>query len=119
MSNTDYLRKAAEIIARKAKMNSVKFSRRIPANTHVRVSLEGVAVVTDGNRAPNAAPFETAERHPLWAAVGSTRYEKKPEDWRKQPYRPYMLEAGYSELDKAALAFAESSISHARRLGWK
>lgn len=105
----DGLIKAARIIAERARVISSAFSRRIPAGTHVVVKTNGiVAVRTEGAIAPNAAPFEAAELHPLWARVGSVRYLYS--HWGKQPYRPYMLQAALQKLDDAAEAYADEVI---------
>lgn len=87
---------AAEIFAEKARQIAAKFSRRIPAATYVDPYTEQQAqVVTDGVEAPNAAPFEFGERHPLF---GDRKH------WYKQPTRAYMSRAAQdsSTIDKAA-----------------
>lgn len=90
--------RAAEIYADQAKRNAARYSRRIPAATHVEGSAEQVAyVVTDGNAAPNAAPFEFGERHPLFGNRGH---------WYKQPTRAYMSNAANSKTTQAAAAEA-------------
>ena len=63
----------------------MRLSQRIPAATYVAPFDEQQAVVfTDGVLAPNAAPFEFGERHPLF---GNER------SWWPQPLRPYMNRA--------------------------
>jgi hypothetical protein len=116
-SDTDALVDAAGVICRMAKTISARFSRRIPAATHVGTNNGMVAVITDGNVAPNAAPFEAGELHPLWAHVGSWRYEHWK--WGKQPTRPYMIEAATAKIDEAAEAYAQSVYDYARRFGFK
>jgi hypothetical protein len=116
-ADVDALADAAAIIARRAKVISSAFSSRIPASTHVTVSNGVVAVVTDGATAPNAAPFEGAELHPLWAHIGSYRYEHW--HWGKQPYRPYMLTAAVQSLDDAAQAYGGSAYAYARLFGFE
>jgi hypothetical protein len=116
-ADTAALVRAASIIARRAKEISSAFSRRIPASTHVTVSNGMVAVVTDGKTAPNAAPFEAAELHPLWARVGSYRYEHMP--WGKQPLRAYMMTAATQKLDDAAQAYGEAVYAYARQRGFR
>lgn len=112
-----YLMQAAEKISTRAKIISGTFSRRIPIATHVTVNNGVVAVITDGSIAPNAAPFEGGELHPLWARVGSWRYLHFK--WGQQPLRPYMMEAAASELDNAAVTYAKSVYAYAGSLGWK
>jgi hypothetical protein len=109
--------KAANIICRRAQLISATRSRRIPAATHVTSNAGMVAVITDGVVAPNAAPFEAGELHPLWAKVGSWRYDHFK--WGKQPFFPYMMEAASTELDNAAIAYSESVYEYAKTLGWK
>lgn len=115
-SDIDGLKKAAELISKRAKEISAAFSRRIPASTHVVVASGVVQVRTEGATAPNAAPFEAAELHPLWARVGTPRYT----DWKwgKQPYRPYMLMAAEQEIDAAAEEYGESMYGYARSFGF-
>jgi hypothetical protein len=116
-ADTAALKGAADRISRRAKLISSTFSRRIPAATHVAVNNGMVAVVTDGSGAPNAAPFEAGELHPLWAAVGSWRYLHYK--WGKQPLRPYMIEAAVSELNAAAEAYGQSIYAYAIARGFK
>jgi hypothetical protein len=111
------LKNAADVISNRAKIIAGAFSRRIPAATHVAVSNGMVAVITDGTLAPNAAPFEAAELHPLWAHIGSWRYVHYK--WGKQPPRPYMTEAAVQELDKAAEAYGQSIYAYAIAHGFK
>jgi hypothetical protein len=92
--------KAAEVFLEQARRNAAKFSRRIPAATYVSGYQDQQAmIVTDGDAAPNAAPFEFAERHPLW---GDRAH------WYKQPRRPYMSRAASSKatVEKAADIYA-------------
>lgn len=87
--------KAAEILAAQARRNAAAFSTRIPAATVVAgLAEQQAAVVTDGAAAPNAAPFEFGERHPLFG-------DKK--HWYKQPLRAYMNRAA---TNSGALASA-------------
>lgn len=95
---------AAQVFGDQAKNSAKKFSTRIPAATYVMGSTEQAAqVVTDGTDAPNAAPFEFGERHPLWGRRG-------PGDWRKQPTRAYMSNAARNSgaITRAAEAYAEA-----------
>lgn len=76
---------AAEIFAEVARRNAAPFSTRIPAATSaVPLDEQRAMVVTNGDAAPNAAPFEFAERHPLF---GDRQY------WYTQPMRQYMSRA--------------------------
>lgn len=76
---------AAEVFADVARANAARFSIRIPAATAVVALNEQAAmVVTDGDAAPNAAPFEFGERHPLFGNRSS---------WYQQPRRAYMSSA--------------------------
>lgn len=111
------LTKAAEIISAEAKRVSAMRSVRIPASTHVGVNNGMVAVITDGATAPNAAPFEAAELHPLWAHVGSYRYVHFK--WGRQPFFPYMMIAAENKIAEAAEAYGDSVYDYAVSLGWK
>lgn len=99
---------AAEVFAEQARVNAAAFSTRIPAATGVEaLNEQTAAVVTDGGAAPNAAPFEFAERHPLFGNRGH---------WYRQPRRAYMDRAArnsstneqalqvYGDLETALLA---------------
>jgi hypothetical protein len=89
---------AAAVMMAAAKANASKFSRRIPPATTVEPYSENEAmIVTDGGAAPNAAPFEFGERHPLW---GNRNY------WYKQPTRAYMNRAALSAAEAAAEIYA-------------
>lgn len=91
---------AAGVIARQAAANASKFSRRIPAATFVDgVSESQAQVITDGTAAPNAAPFEYGERHPLFG---------DREHWYKQATKPYMNQAATGDaLDEAADVYGD------------
>jgi len=91
---------AAGVICRQAQANARKFSKRIPAATFVDgVSEQQAQVVTDGTAAPNAAPFEFGERHPLFGDKGV---------WFKQPTRAYMNSAASgAAVDEAADVYAD------------
>lgn len=79
---------AAAVFMMKARANAAKFSTRIPPATTVQGYDEQKAmVVTDGAAAPNAAPFEFRERHPVFADKDLPRDEWT---WRYQPRRSYM-----------------------------
>lgn len=84
-ASRESLIKAAQVLCDQAKVNAAKFSKKIPAATYVE-GLESLEceVVTDGTMAPNAAPFEFGERHPLF---GDRSH------WYKQPTRAYMDKA--------------------------
>jgi hypothetical protein len=111
------LSKAAEIISTRAKEIASTRSRRIPAATHVTEANGIVQVKTEGSIAPNAAPFEAGELHPLWARVGSNKYNHG--DWGRQPLFPYMMMAAEETLDQAAEAYGDSLYAYVRILGWR
>lgn len=94
--------KAAEILAAQARSNASKFSTRIgPATQAIPYNEHQAQVVTDGVKAPNAAPFEFGERHPVY---GNRKV------WRKQPTRAYMNRAARNPgaLDAAANIYADT-----------
>lgn len=108
---TKRLQSAAEIIAREARSISSTFSKRIPLATRVVTDHDGkVSVFTSGTDAPNAAPFELPERHPLFG---------DKEHWYEQPHRPYMEEAGDRKADAAAEEYANVCDDWAKTLGWR
>lgn len=81
----DSVLRAAGIVLERVRLNAAKFSKRIPAATNIESRAEQEAmIVTDGNEAPNGAPFEFGERHPLFG---------DRELWYKQPRRSYMSNA--------------------------
>ncbi len=90
---------AAAVLMRQAKLNA-SFSRRIPAATMVAGFSENEAmVVTDGTAAPNAAPFEFGERHPVF---GNRNV------WRKMKTKAYMNRAATGPaVDEAADVYAD------------
>lgn len=95
--------KAASIFQAQAKKNAARFSTRIPAATYVQGYQDQEAmVVTDGSAAPNAAPFEFGERHPLWGRWVTGK--------GKQPRRSYMSNAATNAgvIENAAEAYAEA-----------
>jgi hypothetical protein len=110
------LRRAANIICDRAQTIAAKRSRRIPAATHVLEDQGIVKVKTEGSLAPNAAPFEAGELHPLWAHVGSYRYDHYK--WGRQPFFPYMMEAALEKVDDAAQAYGDSVYDYAIQRGW-
>ncbi len=91
---------AAGVLAREAKANAARFSKRIPAATYVDgVSESQAQIITDGGAAPNAAPFEFGERHPLFG---------DRDHWYKQPTRPYMNQAATGPaVDEAADVYGD------------
>lgn len=94
--------KAAEVFLVQARKNAMRFSTRIAPATHVTGLGEHQAMlVTDGTAAPNAAPFEFGERHPLY---GNRRH------WYKQRTRAYMSRAASNKtaISKAADIYAEA-----------
>lgn len=93
------LAEAGEEIAKIARELAATFSSRIPAATGVYLTSEDSAIVaTNGSEAPNAAPFEYGERHPLFG---------DREHWYKQPVRPYMDEAANRGAEAAMNAYAK------------
>lgn len=81
---------AAEMFAVTARAlgSSLCRSTRIPPATAVVPVGEQVAnVETDGESAPNAAPFEFGENHPVY---GRPTVSRDKWTWRKQPKRPYL-----------------------------
>ena len=120
MSDADALNEAARTFAKAAQKISSAFSTRIPAATHVVPSVDQgrtASVITEGQLAPNAAPFEAAEAHPLWADIGSWRYDH--DKWGRQPLRPYMLEAAETAAQDACYDYSESVIDYMAKTGWK
>lgn len=98
--NQKYLLAAGEVIAAQARTNAKAFSTRIPGATGVGVGdkPDEAVVITDGAAAPNALPFETGERHPLWGewVTGKGR----------QPKRPYLTKAAKTAVDAALQVYA-------------
>lgn len=86
-------REAADKTARAARSNAAAFSKRIPGATKVREYRAYTEVVTLGNEAPNAAPFEAGEEHPLF---GDRKHEYR------QPHRPFMQAAFDRTADDGA-----------------
>jgi hypothetical protein len=111
------MKEAADIIRDEARRISSSFSRRIPAATHTRQGPRYTEVVTDGNAAPNAAPFEFAENHPLFARKGTKRY--RDSKWYKQPHRPFMAEAVDAKKDDAVAKAAEVVNDWMHDLGYE
>jgi hypothetical protein len=97
--NQKYLLAAAGVIAEQARKNASKFSTRIPAATGVATgdNADEAIVITDGAAAPNALPFETGERHPLWG---------DRELWYPQPKKPYMAKAAKTASGQALEVYA-------------
>jgi len=104
---------AAAVFAEKARANAAKFSTRIPAATFVKaVDEQQALVMTAGNEAPNAAPFEFRERHPLW---GDRKH------WYAQPLRAYMSNAARNAAtqSKAADAYGDAETKQlAKEFGY-
>jgi len=119
MSDNTALTNAANVFSKEAQKISSAFSTRIPLATHAVPSFDGVhaSVITEGSIAPNAAPFEGGETHPLWAHIGSWRYVHFK--WGTQPLRPYMLEAAESAAQDACFAYSDSVIDYLVKTGWK
>lgn len=122
------LRRAGDMVARQAKINAAAFSRRIPAATHVRgADAPGdtyVDILTDGDLAPNAAPFEYAEHHPLFGSphgrnAGTRSRYDNPRDWYRQPHRPYMTSALYAKAEEGTEEIAKVVDDWGHDLGFK
>lgn len=101
---------AARIIRDQARLNAAAFSRRIPAATDVHggdsIGDFYIEIRTNGQMAPNAAPFEWAEHHPLFGSphgrnAGTRHRYYDHKDWYRQPYRPYMSEAVIEKAEEA------------------
>jgi hypothetical protein len=104
-----YLKKAAEIFCMYARTFGAGVARHIPIATGVEASLEGVYVITDGDKAPMARPFEAGLDHPLF---GNRSY------WYKMKKKPYMEEAAKAGLNEAAEVYSHVIDSKLRRDGF-
>jgi hypothetical protein len=105
------LRAAAECIAVLARAKSAAFSTRIPASIKVIGGTGGVWIMAGGaggKDAPNAYPFETGARHPLF---GNTKY------WYPQPKRPFLEEAAAEGAEAAINEFAKVIDDWSDQLG--
>ena len=92
-------RAAAQIIATAAGVSASAYSRRIPRSMRVlQTGAQRFSVVAGGDAAPNARPFETGDRHPLWGrwVTGKGR----------QPKRPFLEEGAAAGITEAASVFA-------------
>lgn len=108
------LREAARPILDAAKASAGAYSARIPASLSIGGGGRGVFIVANGSVAPNAAPFEIPERHPLWATGPRSGWQ-----WRVQPHRPF-LEIGAEQGSAEAMRiFATVIDDWTRQLGWK
>ncbi len=92
------LRQAAECIADAARVISARFSTRIPNSIRVTGGVSGVFITARGSEAPNAEPFETGRRHPLFG---------NREHWYPQPKREFLEEAAAAAGEEAAEIFSE------------
>jgi len=110
------LKEAAEVVADAARSTS-GFSTRIPASIRVIGGTSGVSIRAGGKIAPNAYPFETGARHPLFAPRGSARYTKGP--WYPQPKKPFLEEAEAIAIEPAVEAFANVIDDWLAMTGWK
>lgn len=108
--NEEFLFLAGQEIAKAARGIAAGFSRRIPVATGVYGDSYGVAVVTDAVIAPNGAPFEFAERHPLF---GDRDY------WYAQPRRPYMTEGAAVAAGAALEEYARILDPMTERAGYR
>lgn len=105
--------KAAQVFADQARKNASRFSKRIPAATFVDSAGDQRAeIVTDGTAAPNAAPFEFGERHPLNYPnqVATLNRYGRSRHWVKQRTRAYMSNAAKNPraIQKAADVYAST-----------
>jgi hypothetical protein len=103
---------AGDIIEQRVKAAAAGFSRRIPAATRrdqVGPNANEVTVSTDNLAAPNAAPFEFAEHHPLF---GNHRH------MYRQPKRPYAARGLEAAADAAVEETARMVDDWAEDLGF-
>ena len=91
------LREAAEIVADAAREISASFSTRIPASIRITGGTSKVYIRAGGPSAPNAYPFDTGARHPLF---GNRDW------WYPQPKKPFLEEAYVLTQNEMADAFA-------------
>jgi hypothetical protein len=104
------LRAAAECIAILARAKAAGFSSRIPGTIKVIGGTGGVWITAGGpggKDAPNAYPFETGARHPLF---GNTKH------WYPQPKKPFLEEAAAEGADAAINEFAKVLDDWAKQL---
>jgi hypothetical protein len=114
------LERAGDIIETEVRSAAAGFSRRIPLATHrdqVGLSDSEVTVTTDHRAAPNAAPFEWAEHHPLFGGATGKPHEGK--GWYQQPRRPYAAEGLLAASDRAADEAGNMVDDWAHDLGFK
>lgn len=104
------LKNAAQEYRKRAAANAAPYSRRIPASLRVVDTGSSVFVIADGTIAPNAAPFEGPEEHPLF---GNRNY------WYMQPHRPFMSDAARQGSDSAMDKYAQSVYDYAESKGFK
>lgn len=91
------LREAAEIVAMKAREIASAFSTRIPLSVKITGGASRVYIRAGGPVAPNAYPFETGARHPLF---GNRNW------WYPQPVHEFMEDAYVMTQNDVADAFA-------------
>lgn len=106
------LENAGDIIEGSVKKEAAGFSRRIPRATRrdqVGLNDNNVTVTTDHRIAPNAAPFEWAEDHPLF---GNRHHEYR------QPRRPYASRGLYAAAEEATKEAANMVDDWAKDLGF-
>jgi hypothetical protein len=105
---------AAEVFATQARKNASTIRKdggpatRVVAATGVEGASEQQAyVLTEGSKAPNAAPFEFGERHPVF---GRPDVPRAKWTWRKMKQRDYMNRAATSSttINAAAEAYANA-----------
>lgn len=97
---------AAEVVCEAVRAKAARFSTRIPAATDVHPYQENAAIIsTDGQKAPNAAPFEFGERHP-----SNTPNNYGNNVWCKGTRRAYMTNGAKAGTAAAAEVYGEREI---------
>jgi hypothetical protein len=106
-SGDEYLRKAAEVVARAARTLAAGWSRKIPASVYVTVDGN---VATVHAAAPDARPAEFRLDHPLFG---------DREHWYGPPGTPFLAPALHASIDEAMREYEKKVVVYARKLGWK
>jgi hypothetical protein len=110
---------AARMVAEEAKSIAGKFSTRIPAATRVSASGDRIQVITYGDEAPNAAPFDFPIRHPLnYPNQRDAKLGKGRRYFARTPHRPYMEVAATRKIDAAAEEVADVLDDWAKKAGF-
>ncbi len=119
------IRVAAQVVADDAKARA-SWSTKIPATIRVRGGLARLSVVA-GKGVPYAVPYEYGGKkmakgtfkHPVYAAVGSARYEDKG-SWPTERTRPFLvpaLAAHRTEVMEAMVIAVNETIDEALAKG--